>query len=595
VTDVQDVTAHAQLAAARAVFRRERDAERERLAADREELDRLTAEAKTLAADAARRRDRTKRLAFRFARRVRHKWADVQARVESRQAAADDARGQLSAEVARFEIARSEFHVAAAEDEDRLRAEWAALDGQRRRAAAERAEADEYHARQDAVLATREQALAAREKALAAPRKKLDAEAAALRAEAAGLDARVVSARAVVEELERKRDALRAELLGAAAVVEADPPAGHVALDRRADRDLSRLAADLDARDWQLTREKAAVAVLKATLDRENAEFDDRRRVLSEQFTLLATARAQWQDAEHRTVAEMEDLARDLRAREQDLDARADRLAKADARRREDAYELWQFRLRLEAWQSKLTAVEGRWHAERQRRDTDHDRRVTALTRREAEVEAVFARWEKAREIERERLRAELQLWADDRDRRVTAAAAADSRAAAAEAEVATHAARALAAEEAVAGAAGTARGQRRLDVMRKRWERVFAQKRAELDDRRAAAAGEVVALGERYRELHRRLADVVEREAARITQSARAEAEALTVGAALPLAAELPPDPAAAEIAVLRAEFERMATVLLDAGVPDAPDSELPWAAEDDEARPFARLHRAA
>jgi hypothetical protein len=106
--------------------------------------------------------------------------------------------------------------------------------------------------------------------------------------------------------------------------------------------------------------------------------------VLAEQFAELAAARAQWQEAERATVAEMEQLAGALRRREGELDARAQRLARADARRREDAYELWQLRLRLEAWQSKIVAYEMRWKAERDRAEADFARREAALLRRYA-------------------------------------------------------------------------------------------------------------------------------------------------------------------------------------------------------------------
>ena len=58
-------------------------------------------------------------------------------------------------------------------------------------------------------------------------------------------------------------------------------------------------------------------------------------------------------------------------------------------------------------------------------------------------------------------------------------------------------------------------------------------------------------------------------------------------------------PDIHSAELAALREEFERMATVLLEAGVPDLPPEALPWAAEDVDCEPdvlpFAPLARAA
>jgi hypothetical protein len=152
-----------------------------------------------------------------------------------------------------------------------------------------------------------------------------------------------------------------------------------VALDRAADRDLARWAAELEEREARLEREAAAARALAAGASRDVADLTDRRRVLAEQFAELAAARAQWQEAERATVAEMEQLASALRRREAELDARAQRVARADARRREDAFELWQLRLRLEAWQSKVVAYEMRWHTERERAEAD-------LARREAEV-----------------------------------------------------------------------------------------------------------------------------------------------------------------------------------------------------------------
>jgi chromosome segregation ATPase len=183
-----------------------------------------------------------------------------------------------------------------------------------------------------------------------------------------------------VEELERRRAELQA---AAAPEPGAEPPAElQVALDRAADRDLARWAAELDEREAALAREAAAARALAAGASEDVAELADRRRVLAEQFAELAAARAQWQEAERATVAEMEQLAGALRRREAELDARADRVARADARRREDAYELWQLRMRLEGWQSKIVAYEMRWHTERDRAEADFARREAELIRR---------------------------------------------------------------------------------------------------------------------------------------------------------------------------------------------------------------------
>ena len=118
-------------------------------------------------------------------------------------------------------------------------------------------------------------------------------------------------------------------------------------------------------------------------LDREAVEAADRKRVLSEQFVLLAQARGQWQEVERRALQELEDLTRALRQKEQEHAAREAWLVRSDARRREEGYDLWQLRLRLEAWQSKLVTTDRRWHQEREARDADYARRLHALLERE--------------------------------------------------------------------------------------------------------------------------------------------------------------------------------------------------------------------
>jgi chromosome segregation ATPase len=567
-------------------------------------------------ADAAR----VRRLAVRYARRVNRRWDAVRADLLARRVALDEARGRLSAEVARFGHARSEFQLLAAAVRDRLKQEEAALDAQRRRAAAEWAETTDYFERQETALAARAAELASNEQSLAVVRAEARDAVTALRAEAAGLEARATHAREALEELERKRDALHAELLGTAVLPHDEPPPGTlVPLDRAADRDLTRWAADLDAREKQLAQDRAGLVAVKAGLDRQAAALADDRKVLAEQFVQLATARAEWQQAERRTVGEMEELATGLRVREQDLDAREQRVIKADARRREDGYELWQLRLRLEAWQGKLTATDQRWHAEREARDAALDRREKALAHREAEVEGVFGKWGQVRERERERLRAEIIGWADDRDRMAKAMREYDDRVRGLTAELVGHAARAMAAEEALAEVLPDRElgKDRRLEAVRKGWEKLFGARLAELDARRAAAAAERAELDGRYQELQTRLAEVVEKEGEWNTRSGNADLEKLLTGGLGEPGVSTPgvddaADEAAArreatELAALRREVERMAAVLWEAARPEPPDGDLPWAAEDAPAAaaaapepaatvlPFAPINRAA
>ncbi len=349
---------------------------RERTAAGAEAR-RLLAEARAAHRAADRERTRAGKLAARLARKMRHS-------LDAARAALDADRAAVDAKVAKLNAARSEFHAATAADRDRRAAAWADLAARQKRLAAEWEETNRFHAEQSAELDARAADLAGRAGADAAAKAELQREVAALREEAAALDARVRNSRQVVDDLEHRRADARADALAPAAPRGVEPPGEvMVALDRGADRDIGKWVAELDQRDERQRLERAAVHALFATVSKDKAELADRRRVLAEQFAQLAAARAQWQEAERATVAEMEHLARTLRRREADLDARDQRLTRADGRRREDAHALWQLRLRLEAWQSKLVAYEMQCHTEREALEADFNRRAAALARHE--------------------------------------------------------------------------------------------------------------------------------------------------------------------------------------------------------------------
>jgi chromosome segregation ATPase len=352
--------------------------EREQRPAARDEARRLLAEARAAHREAERERDRARKLAARISRKMQQTLDTARAQIDADRAAID-------VKIAKFNELQSEFHTEVAADRARRREAWADLDARQKRLAAEWEETNRFHAEQAAALDARAAEQAAHEKIESGAKARLQQEVAALREEAASLDARARSARLLVDELERRRAELRAEALAPAVDAGAEPPAElKVALDRTADRDLDKWTAELEERDERLRLERAAVHALFETVSRDKAGLADRRRVLAEQFAQLAAARAQWQEAERATVAEMEQLARTLRRREAELDARELRLTHADSRRREDAYDLWQLRLRLEAWQAKIVAYEMRWHTEREALEADFANRADALARREA-------------------------------------------------------------------------------------------------------------------------------------------------------------------------------------------------------------------
>lgn len=298
------------------------------------------------------------------------------------------------------------------EERNLQREAWADLEAQRKRIVGEWAETKAYIAKQEAALAARTAELTQREKALTGAKARLEADTKGLRQEVAGLEARAAHARSIVEELEQKRDELRAEILATVAKPEPEPPANvyRVPLDRAADRDLTHWAEELDAQDCRQTEEKSSLAKLKTALDRESIALADEKKVLAEQFALLGAARAEWQESEGRTVAEMEDLARALRQRENDLSLREERIAKAETRRKADDGEMEHLRVRLEAWQAKLLAASRLWHAERECRENALEVRSKAVALREAVLNAALERWESVPESEHDQLRAELIL-----------------------------------------------------------------------------------------------------------------------------------------------------------------------------------------
>lgn len=588
-----------ELAEARAAFRRERDA----AAADREEAERLRREAERVHRHAARERERVKRLAARFIRRHRQKTADARGQTRAERSTNEMTRARLSEEEQAFDAARSAFHLSVAEDRERRKEAWAAIDARQRRTAAEWAEANDYFAKQDALLNTRAAELDEREKALTEARRALEGETDGLRQEAVGLEARIQHARVIVEELEQKREQLLGSVL-AAPPADEGPRADRVTITRGADRDLMQWAAELDEHERLLNRDRAAIAAVKTGLDRTASDLSDGRRVLAEQLAALAVARSHWQRAERSTVVEMEELARGLGRREQELAVREQRLFRADARRRQDGYELWQLRLRLEAWQAKLTAYELTWQTQHEEAANELRRRVWMQSQRESAFGGLLRAWEGAREREVERLRSELQIWTEERARLAGAVAEYDRQRQEVLAELTACAARALASEQV---AADVSKDGRRLAVVQKRWEKTFAGKVKEVDRHRAALAGEAARLDERYRDLQRLLADLTEREAA--LQARKGEVDMASL--ALAGTTEPPPDevvgePSRAgstELAALRDEVERMANVLLETEYPEAPDppdGELPWgsdetAAEPPDVLPFTPANRAA
>ena len=560
-----------ELADRREQFRRERSP----LAGERKKLRRAQAQADRLRKAARADRIKARTLYARFLRRMKAKWSAERAAVAAERTDLDHRRREFLDEVKRYE---GEHAILAYESEEyrkRLHDAWALLTDGQRRLVADRREAERAAVDREAAVRERAAALDAREKRLAADRRQLDGRADELRAEIARLELRAAHARAAVQQLEDRRRALETS------EPTADGPTANlpvvidqIPLDRHADRGVGQLLTELNQREYELGRERAALIAVRAELERRAAELVDQRAVVAEQVASLAAVRRLWQAAECRTVEEIEALARGLDRRDLDLRDRERRVAAAER-------ELHDLRTRLEAWQSALTAHEVAAAAARDRLAIDLAAKRDRLARWESALATLCRKWATARKREVTRLREEVARWSDERVRHRLALAEQDDVRRGLLAEAARVAEHALALEQVQADLAGSANGpaaERRLRVHRRQWDAYFTRFLTDVDARRRQVAAESGQADDRLHDLARRSVAVAERQAEVAAAEQRAEADRLVCSRELDERTETLSIEAARaarthqELDSLRAEVERLAAAL---AVPhdEAPD----------------------
>jgi hypothetical protein len=536
-------------------------------------------------ADAARRlharrkkdHDRTRRAAARLLRGARKECTTerVAAADERRLLAA--AQDQFAAEVKRSRT-ETDAHTA------RLRDGWKLLSEAQNRLAADRAGQEAELSQLFQLLETRSAAigneraeLRAAEKAFADERRSADARGRALESEIAGLEQRAAHLRAAVDDLELKR--AEPEVF----VPEALPVLGPVPLDSRADRSAAELLAELQYREHELDRERKNLAAARAELDRRADALADREVILAEQSARLDAARQDWQQSEAGTVGELEDVARELAARDEYLSAREAALSRVDLASRDRERDLTGLREKLDAWQAELTAHEARFVADKGRSDAELAARWGRVADREAALTEVCRVWGELRKGERDELRGELARWAEDRERFTAALAGLDRQREELLADAARVAGLGMALEEAKQAwdkATASPRAWRLLRVLRKRWEGRFRRYAMDLTRRREEVTADAAAVGKRCKELHRLLAHLAERHAELAEKRQTADREGLA--SARPAAADEPVilsladarrERDAASLAAAREAAERLSTDLglLDADERDA------------------------
>jgi chromosome segregation ATPase len=499
-----------ELAVAREDFRKQRAKQQAELAEQRAELASRRAEVGQLQAAARADRYRARNLYKRLKARSEAEAAAAVARVAAERVELERREERLTAERDALTTEREEFAAHTTEHQARLQAAWDQLTENQRRLLADREQAEAWIASQTAELDRRGNALDERQTHQGARQAAMEARSATLVAEIAGLEARALNTRSVLKHLEERRARLEVELAGGTA-----PASNALVLDATVSasvapgKPVDRLLTELQAGEQQLHRDRAKLSAVEAELVRREGDIGDQRAILAEQVAALMAARQNWQSSELSTVGELESLATALRARELAADERERLIAAADRGRREKEQELWELRTKVETWQSALTDHEASLATHRGRVLADLLEKRQQLVQWEVSLDEVARAWGELRAREQKHLADELADTADTRERYTRRLAEVDKLVEKLSDELNRIAPMALAAEEAVAS--GTV-GKRRVKAMRKRWERMFARLRSDLDARRVALSVESLEAEERTKALREATADLTAR-----------------------------------------------------------------------------------
>ena len=546
----------AEVAAAREQFRTERDRQRADLAKRQAAAHARAKRLKTVRKELTTDRAKVRALLKRFLRRMKAKWRAERLAVAGERAGVAADAAALGRQRDEFAAERERQTAQLGEYKRRLYEAWELLADNQQRLLADRQQAEAWTAQQTTTAERRLKEALDREQRLNDTLTGQEARRNAAAAEIAGLEVRAANLREVVRKLDGQRAAGGGPAGG---VVPLDAPAFHPAHAAEADEVLAGLHETAQA----VTREKAKLAGAHAVLDRRATAVADDRLVLAEQVATLTAVRERWQQDERRLLADLEDLARQVRARELEADERERAAARTEADRREREAGLADLRARLEGWQAALSAYEAAAGGERGRQEAELTERRRELERRAAALEAVRGVWMAMRDGERANLHAELYAVEDERAKVAAAHAAADAgrreHLAAAERFAAAELARAEADEDG-----------RRVRVLRKRWERRFERLRKEAEGEGERAAAERQRADDRVRELHAAVVEATTRQAAASDAQAAADRRRITDEVSAVPAVLVDDSPTEGYLHHLRAEIERLSGLVSTDAEPD-------------------------
>ncbi|MBL8795534.1 MAG: FHA domain-containing protein [Planctomycetia bacterium] len=541
-----------QARAEHAALKAERAAHETQVSADRRELEAARNELAEAKRQSETERQRLSKLLQGLKRRYERQWADERAALQKREAETirerrdvEHEREKLQRERGELLQARLRFNGEVELGRRQLHADWETF----------RQEQDEQQQRWDRehddlrersrALNERQQTLAAGERELEADKRDWQQHRLQLEREADGLENRVRNLRRKLGEMEREvagletqkvslenqRSAAEAPVaetpaevcpeavedvaaaalcdfeatLGETAPPAVEPPPPPVTAppsEPVAAVVLPQSAAEADAEALrQLTAERLA------QLETLAGELADQRLHLAEQYQRLVNAREAWRAEHEAATSAVEEAAHRLHAREGAIRQRERALETTERHQAQLENQAAALQRHLEGWQSRMTARETSWSAERDRLLADVQSREQLAEQRLTAVGQLHERWQRRRRKEVQWVQTERAAAAKARKEFTTLRQRWLERHGELDREQRSLAERALAIEqfqqECIGKAAHPAAAARRLERLRQRWANLAAAAQKSLNQEREALEQE----GKELEEYHGRLA----------------------------------------------------------------------------------------
>jgi hypothetical protein len=543
-----------QITEARAALREKRAAHTRLAEEQQRELDSAREEASGLQRSAKAERQRLVDLRHRLVARGRRHWQARRKEVEAREAEVrrqqDLIATNRAALVQRIEKTNAETELG----KRRLTESWAQFDRDRQAWFRRRSSEDAAATAQLREVARRMKIVVAAERKAAHEKADLAREAVERRRELEHLESRIGNAR--LRLLEQKAPLLAAKPSVTDTNQEVDALVSQVSV-------LGPVHADFDHGLQKRAESLARVA----------EELSDQRLHLAEQVERLLRTQQEWHAERTGALRDLELFATSFEARELDLDRRSRELHAANVSARSQLQTLAQVRLRFEADRTRAEVGLADRQAEVETRSAELDARERALAAQEDGWRSLLRRWGRRRHTEVLRLRdvqracwQERAEWVHVRTAwlRLVGKLRDDRR---------TLAARALAVQQLRADLGGGPAVVKRLERLERQWIMQCENEARYLERLQATAQAEAVRIDETSRRLRQDTVNAEARAALLDNRAAEVEREEQSLEAErLRLAGELDASrarEAAAEARAegLRAEAERLARLLIDAG----------------------------